>query len=179
MNERESYLIFPKTEKAIKERVVILKEKAKKIGQSGVFGMDDGDAMDGNEMLRARVEISELNGEVARTNKLLAMSKVWDEEKVNEQVFDSVKLGSRVVAIVRYPDGERERLNFSVGSTLDADVRFHPQKPYGHGIISIETPFVQAILGAAKGDTRAYESKMGIVEVEVRRVSKSPYITGC
>jgi len=179
MTERESYLVFPKTEKAIRARVEMLKEKAKNVGQSGVFGMNDGDAMDDDEMLRARVEISELHGEVASTNALLAVSTVWDKDKVDDQSFDRVRLGSRVVAIAKYPDGEKERLSFSIGSTLDADVRFHPQKPYGHRIISVETPFVQSILGSANGDTRSYESREGIVEVEVKRVARSPFVNGC
>jgi len=177
MIERKFHLIFPKTERAIRERVKMLEKKAKERGQSGVFGMNDGDAMDDDEMLRARVEISELHGEIARTNALLVKSGIWDEEMANKQIFDSVKLGSRVVAIVRYPDGEKERLSFSVGSTLD--VRFHPQEPYGHRIISMETPFVQAILGAVEGDIRVYESKEGTIEVEVKRVSKSPFVTNC
>lgn len=172
-------MIFPKTEEAIIERVETLREKAKNVGQSGIFGMNDGDAMDDDEMLRARVEISELNGEVARTNALLAVSEVWTRNKINEKDFENVELGSRVVAIVRYPDGEKERLSFSIGSTLDADVRFHPQKPHGHRIISVETPFVQAILGCEKGDIRVYNSDAGEIEVEVKRVARSPFVSGC
>lgn len=177
MSERESYLIFPKTEIAIRERVEMLREKAKMVGQSGVFGMNDGDAMDDDEMLRARVEIAELHGEIAQTNRLLSMSSVWSEEAAGKQTFDKVKLGSRVVAIAKYPNGDKERLSFSVGSTLD--VRFHSQKPHGHRIISIETPFVQAIIGASEGDTRTYESREGLIEVEVKRISKSPLIADC
>lgn len=176
MSERKSYTVFPATEMAIIARVNALEEKVSAIGQSGVFGMDDGDAMDDDEMLRARVTISELHGEIADMNGLLGANRVWTAEDVHKENFDIITLGSKVNATVRYPEGEEERLEFSVGSPLDADVRFNQQDSREHSIVSIEAPFAQAILGAKMGETVSYESQSGKVSVKVENVSRSQYL---
>ena len=177
MSERKSCFIFPATEMAIKARIDTLKEEVANLGQSGVFGMDDGDSMDDSEMLSARVGMARLYGEIASMNRLLGVSHVWTVEDVRRNNFDFITLGSEVDAIVNYPDGKKEKLKFSVGSPLDADVRFNPQDPGEHSIISIETPFAQAILGATKGDSRNYKSRDGVVVVDIKNVSKSPFLT--
>lgn len=177
MSERKQYFIFPSTETAIKARIDALKEKATNVGQSGVFGMDDGDSMDDDEMLRARVTISEIHGEIADMNGLLGTNRVWTAEEIRRKDFDLITLGSKVKATVNYPDGETENLEFSIGSPLDADVRFNPQDSNEHNMVSIETQFAQAILGAKEGETVSYESQSGKVSVIVENVSRSQLLS--
>jgi transcription elongation GreA/GreB family factor len=137
----------------------------------------DGDMMDDPLLLHAKNERMLLY----KTRTELARLTNADLETISPPASDeTVNIGHAVRVSVKYPDGEVDSLNVTIGSALDKKFLSEGEiaSEYQTTIISEESTLARAILGKKVGDEVTYRTASGEGIVRIFSISSSPLARG-
>ena len=130
------------------------KEVAELIKEARSFG----DLSENSEYDEAKNEQSKLYGRIAEVENILAHAVVITDSEV---ASDTVGLGCTITVKDLELD-EEER--YEIVGSQEADPM--------HGVISEESPFGKALLGAKEGDTVSVEAPRGVIQYTVRKIER-------
>ena len=114
-----------------------------------------GDLSENSEYDEAKNEQGKLYSRIAELEEILQHVVIVDESSST----DVVAIGCKVT--VKGPAGEAA---YSIVGSQEADPM--------HGIISEETPFGKALIGAREGDTVSVEAPQGVINYTVLKIER-------
>lgn len=114
-----------------------------------------GDLSENSEYDEAKNEQGKLNSRIAELEEILQHVVIVDESSST----DVVAIGCKVT--VKGPAGEAA---YSIVGSQEADPM--------HGIISEESPFGKALIGAREGDTVSVEAPQGVINYTVLKIER-------
>ena len=132
------------------------KEVAEQIKEARSFG----DLSENSEYDEAKTEQGKLYSKIAELKVLIENAEIVDNTDENVPK-DTITLGS-IVRVRDLEDGFEE--SYEIVGSQEADPM--------HGIISEESPFGKALLGAKEGDTVTVEAPRGIITYTVQKIER-------
>ena len=153
---------FMMTEKRLQEikdeleylKTVREKEVAEQIKEARSFG----DLSENSEYDEAKNEQGKLYSRIAELENILAGAVIINEDSITTQ---HVSMGTRVTVMEQDDDEPQE---YAIVGSQEADPM--------HGIISEESPFGRALIGAKEGDTVSVEAPQGVINYTVLRIER-------
>ena len=130
------------------------KEVAELIKEARSFG----DLSENSEYDEAKNEQGKLYSRIAELDEILSNYTLIEEQ---ENHMDMVHVGNNVVVKDLEFD---ETLHYQIVGSQEADPM--------HGVISEESPFGKALLGAKEGDTVTVEAPRGAIEYTVKKIER-------
>ena len=117
-----------------------------------------GDLSENSEYDEAKNEQGKLYSHIAEVEEILQHAVIVDESSNT----DVVAIGCKVT--VAGPDGKALPTPYTIVGSQESDPM--------HGIISEESPFGKALLGAREGDTVTVEAPQGSITYQVRKIER-------
>ena len=130
------------------------KEVAELIKEARSFG----DLSENSEYDEAKNEQGKLYSRIAELDEILSNYTLIEEQ---ENHMDMVHVGNNVVVKDLEFD---ETLHYQIVGSQEADPM--------HGVISEESPFGKALLGAKEGDAVTVEAPRGAIEYTVKKIER-------
>ena len=155
----KEYKLSPQRLKELQEEMNYLKtvrekEVADQIKEARSFG----DLSENSEYDEAKNEQGKLYSRIAEVENILANCVVIEEHEVDP---NSVRVGSRI-KVLDLEFSEEE--SYEVVGSQEADPM--------NGVISEESPFGKALLGAQEGDTVTVEAPQGSISYTVKKIER-------
>ena len=144
---------------ALKEELQYLEtDKAKEVSEQIKEARSFGDLSENSEYDEAKTEQGKLYSRIAEVENILSNYVVIEED---ENAGNDIRLGSTVTVL----DKEfNEELTYKIVGSQEADPM--------HGVISEESPFGKALLGAKEGDTVSVEAPRGTITYTVQKIER-------
>ena len=117
-----------------------------------------GDLSENSEYDEAKNEQGKLYSHIAEVEEILQHAVIVDESSNT----DVVAIGCKVT--VEGPDGKVLPTPYTIVGSQESDPM--------HGIISEESPFGKALIGAKEGDTVTVEAPRGSITYKVRKIER-------
>ena len=145
---------------ALEEELEQLKSvKRKEIAEKIKVALSFGDLSENSEYDEAKTEQGKLYSRIAEVENILSNYVVIEENE--DDGGSSIRLGSTVTVL----DKEfNEEETYKIVGSQEADPM--------HGIISEESPFGKALLGAKEGDTVTVEAPRGAITYVVKKIER-------
>lgn len=118
-----------------------------------------GDLSENSEYDEAKNEQGKLYSQIAELEEIVQHIVILDESSST----DVVSIGSKVT--VAGADGKELPVKYTISGSQESDPM--------HGIISEESPFGRALLGARKGDTVTVEAPRGPIVYTVKNIERA------
>ena len=155
----KEYKLSPERFKELQDELVYLKtvrekEVADQIKEARSFG----DLSENSEYDEAKNEQGKLYSRIAELEEILQHVVIVDESNAPTNV---VTIGCKVVVADR---SGKEMPAYRIVGSQEADPM--------HGVISEESPFGKALLGAKEGDTVTVEAPRGAIEYTVKKIER-------
>jgi len=144
-----------------KERIAnterLLKETQSKKGRAAKVGGDDWHDNFTFEQLEREEQM--LGQELKRLREILYVSQVIDQEQINSQPKDEVRIGSTVT--IEYEDGKTSIFSISGHGESSPEI----------GIIAYDTPIGKSIMRKKVGDTGVFRTEKTEIHVTIKNIA--------
>ena len=155
----KEFKLSPQRLKELQEEIVYLKTvREKEVAELIKEARSFGDLSENSEYDEAKTEQGKLYSRIAEVENILSNYVVIEED---ENAGNDIRLGSTVTVL----DKEfNEELTYKIVGSQEADPM--------HGVISEESPFGKALLGAKEGDTVSVEAPRGTITYTVQKIER-------
>ena len=155
----KEYKLSPERLKELQDELNYLKTvREKEVAELLKEARSFGDLSENSEYDEAKKERDKLYSRMSELEEILSNYVVIEED---ENDGDYIRLGSTVTVL----DKEfNEEITYKIVGSQEADPM--------HGIISEESPFGRALIGAKEGDTVSVEAPQGVINYTVLKIER-------